>query len=198
MAVRRRAEFLDVFLRGAGPSLELLGAFALGLLVVGLAANLGYELLMAPAQSLATAWRPVVAIALCTGLAYLLYWLDGRRERVVEVNVDESRLAPPRAGLIWLFGTGAVRPPPVCARSPQTGRRRRPLLAGDARRLSGRARSIQPTFPAARRTKGPTRLHPFYIKELQVGSLPGGADDPRAGGRRRGPGASPTHCRHYG
>jgi hypothetical protein len=104
--MKRRAEFLDVFLRSAGPSFELLGAFALGLLVVGLLANLGYDLLAAPADNLPGAWRPAVAAAILTSLAYLLYRRDRRRGRVVRALVDESRLAPPHPGLIWLFGPG--------------------------------------------------------------------------------------------
>lgn len=104
--MRRRAEFLDAFLRGAGPSPELLGAFALGLLVVDLVANLAYSLLTAPAESLPVAWGPLVAILLLTGLAYLLYRRDRRRGRAVEMRVDESRLAPPHTGLIWLLGPG--------------------------------------------------------------------------------------------
>jgi len=104
--MRRRAEFLDVLLRGAGPSPELLGAFGLGLLVVGLLGDVIYSLLTAPADTLSTAWRPGAAVLLLTGLAYLLYWQDRRRGRTVRAAVDESRLAPPHAGLIWLFGPG--------------------------------------------------------------------------------------------
>jgi hypothetical protein len=104
--MKRRAEFLDVLLRGAGPSLELLGAFALGLLVVGLLGDVTYDLLTAPADSLPIAWRPTAAALILTGLAYLLYRLDRRRLRTVRAVVDESRLAPPHAGLIWLFGPG--------------------------------------------------------------------------------------------
>ena len=104
--MRRRAEFLDVFLRGAGPSPELLGAFALGLVVVGILGDLTYDLLTAPAAHLPAAWRPAVAAALLTGLAYALYRQDRRRWREVRAVVDESRLAPPHAGLIWLFGPG--------------------------------------------------------------------------------------------
>ena len=104
--MKRRAEFLDAFLRGVGPSRELLGAFALGLLVVGLLGDLIYDLLTAPTESLAVVWRPLVAAMLLTGLAYLLYRRDRRRGRVVQAAVDESRLAPPHAGLIWLFGPG--------------------------------------------------------------------------------------------
>jgi hypothetical protein len=104
--MKRRAEFLDVLLRGAGPSPELLGAFALGLLVVGLLGNVTYDLLTAPADSLTVAWRPAAAAVVFTGLAYLLYRQDRRRRRAVRAVVDESRLAPPQAGLIWLFGPG--------------------------------------------------------------------------------------------
>ncbi|MBN1815267.1 MAG: hypothetical protein JXA14_25770 [Anaerolineae bacterium] len=104
--MNRRSEFLDVLLRGAGPSPELLGAFALGLIVVGILGNLAYDMLIAPAGIWLAAWRPLVAAALLTGLAYLLYRLDRRRGRTVRAVVDESRLAPPHAGLIWLFGPG--------------------------------------------------------------------------------------------
>jgi hypothetical protein len=104
--VRRRAEFLDAFLRGTGPSPELLGAFGLGLLVVGLLGDMTYGLLTAPADTLPTLWRPGVAALLLTGLAYLLYRQDQRQRRTVRAVVDESRLAPPHAGLIWLFGPG--------------------------------------------------------------------------------------------
>ena len=104
--MRRRAEFLDVLLRGAGPSPELLGAFALGMLVVAVVGDQVYDLLVAPEQSLPTAWRTAVAAVVLTGLAYLLYWRDRQRRRAVRAVVDESRLVPPHAGLVWLFGPG--------------------------------------------------------------------------------------------
>jgi len=104
--MKRRTQFLDIFLRSAGPSPELLGAFALGLLVVGILGDVAYDLLTAPADNLRVAWRPVAAAVLLTGLAYLLYRRDRGRGREVQAVVDESQLAPPRAGLIWLFGPG--------------------------------------------------------------------------------------------
>lgn len=106
--MNRRVEFLDVLLRGAGPSPELLAAFALGLLMVGILGNLVYDLLLAPVTVWGVLWRPLLASALLTGLAYLLYQRDRRRERRVRVEIDESRLAPPHAGLIWLLGPGPV------------------------------------------------------------------------------------------
>jgi len=104
--MKRRAEFLDILLRGAGPSPELLGAFGLGVLVVGLLGDIVYGLLTAPAESLPIVWRPGIAVLILTGLAYLLYRRDRRQTRAVQAAVDESRLAPPHAGLIWLFGPG--------------------------------------------------------------------------------------------
>jgi hypothetical protein len=104
--MRRRAEFLDVLLRGAGPSPELLGAFALGLLVVAVVGDQVYDLLIAPERSLPVVWRTVVAAGVLIGLAYLLYRRDRRRRPAVRAVVDESRLVPPHAGLVWLFGPG--------------------------------------------------------------------------------------------
>lgn len=106
--MNRRSEFLDVLLRGAGPSLALLGAFALGLMVVGVLGNLVYDLLVGPETILGVIWRPLATSLLLTGLAYLLYQRDRKRQRTVRVEIDESRLAPPHAGLIWLLGPGPV------------------------------------------------------------------------------------------
>ena len=164
---RQRAEFLDALLRGAGPSLELLGAFALGLLVVGLLGDLTYDLLTAPADSLSIAWRPVAAAAVFTGLAYLLYRRDRRHGRAVRATVDESRLAPPHAGLIWLFGPGPFE---------------HLLSALDHHRKDGGAthcwlvmQDIKPVREAFARLSQQlleqeveTQLHLSYIKELDV------------------------------
>lgn len=165
--MRRRAEFLDVLLRGAGPSLELLGAFALGLLVVGLLGDVTYSLLTAPPDNLAIAWRPVAAALVLTGLAYLLYRQDQRRGRRVRAAVDESRLAPPHAGLIWLFGPGQFA---------------HLLFALDHHRKGGGAthcwlvmQDITPVREAFNQLsqqlleqETTTQLHPFYIEQLDV------------------------------
>lgn len=102
--MNRRNDFLDVFLRGSGPSVELLAAFFLGLIVVGVLSNWLFTVLTAGLDALRLG--PLVASLLLTGTAYFLYWDDRRRTRTVEVEVDESRLAPAHAGLIWLFGPG--------------------------------------------------------------------------------------------
>jgi hypothetical protein len=106
--MNRPTKFVDVLLRGAGPTPELLTAFALGLLMAAILGNLVYDLLVTPGAVWGVLWRPLLASALLTGLAYALYECDRRRERNVEVDIDESRLAPPHAGLIWLLGPGPV------------------------------------------------------------------------------------------
>jgi hypothetical protein len=96
--------FLDILLRGSGPSLELLGAFALGLIMIGILSNLAYDLLVLPGSVLPVFWQPLAASLILIVAAYLLFWIDQRRWRAVAVKVDESRLAPAHAGLIWLLG----------------------------------------------------------------------------------------------
>jgi hypothetical protein len=164
--MRRRAEFLDVLLRGAGPSPALLTAFALGLLVVGLVGDLSYDLLTAPAENLAIVWRPVAAAVALTGLAYLLYRRDRRRMRVVEAVVDESRLAPPHPGLIWLFGPGSFE---------------HLLFALQHHRQGGGAhcwlimQNVEPVRETLTRLSQQlvdqgmaTQLHPVYIQQLEM------------------------------
>jgi len=164
--MKRRAEFLDVFLRG-GPSPELLCAFALGLLVVGLLADLFYDLLTAPVDSLSVVWRPAAAALILTGLAYALYQQDRRRGRAVRAVVDESRLAPPHAGLIWLLGPGPLD---------------HLLFALEHHRRGGGAahcwlvmQNVEPVREALNQLSqrllergATTRLHPVYVQQLDV------------------------------
>ena len=163
----RRNEFLDTFLRGAGPSLELLLAFALGLLVVGIISNLAYDLLMAPEGSLAVAWRSLVVSALLTSLAYLLYRRDRQRGRTVQVNVDESRLAPPYAVLVWLLGPGLFEHLLVTLEHHQKGGGGAHcwLVMQDTERV--RQAFSQLSQQLLERGMS-TRLHPIYIQELDV------------------------------
>ena len=99
-------EFLKVLLSGGGPSGWLWAAFALGLLFFGILANLIFSLVLAPAETWPGAWRPAVIVAAVFLLAYVCFSLDRRRKPRIESGVDESRLAPPHKGLIWLFGPG--------------------------------------------------------------------------------------------
>ncbi|GIV76869.1 MAG: hypothetical protein KatS3mg050_1263 [Litorilinea sp.] len=103
----RRSAFLDVVLRGAGPTLELLGAFAIGLLVVGVLSNLAYDLLVHPPVGVWAIVRALVAVAVLMAVAYFFYRLDRRRQRILRANVDETRLARPCAGLVWILGPGS-------------------------------------------------------------------------------------------
>jgi hypothetical protein len=104
--MRRQAEFLDVLLRGAGPSVELLSAFALGLLMVGILSNLVFQLLTEPGVAPPAIGRVLLTALLFTGLAYALYQRDRSRRRTVQAEVDEGRLAPPHPRLIWILGPG--------------------------------------------------------------------------------------------
>ncbi len=165
--MNRHSEFLDAFLRGAGPSLELLGAFALGLLVVALLGDLTYDLLTAPAASLPVAWRPASAALLLTGLAYLLYRLDRRHARAVRAAVDESRRAPPHAGLIWLFGPGAFEHLLFALQHHREG--------GGAAHCWLVMQDIEPVREAFGQLSQrllerdvATQLHPVYIQDLDV------------------------------
>ena len=164
--MRRQNEFLDIFLRGTEPSLGLLLAFALGLLVVGILSNLAYDLL-AVGGDWPAVWRPVVASALLTAFAYVLYWVDRRRRQRVQATVDESRLSPPHAGLVWLFGPGRFDHLVYALKHHQTG--------------SGGTHCwlvMQDTEPVQRAfslltqqllEEGiTTHLHPVYIEELDV------------------------------
>ena len=165
--MERQSDFLNVFLRGTGPSLKLLGAFVSGLLVVGIASNLVYDLLMAPEGSWTVAWKSVVASLLLTGVAYLLYWHDRHYRRRVMVDVDEGRLAPPRAGLIWLLGPGRFDHLLFALGHHQKG-------GGGTHcwLVMQHTEKVQHAFSQLSQElieRGiSTRLHPVYIEELDV------------------------------
>lgn len=164
--MNRRNEFLDVFLRGAEPSLGLLLAFFLGLLVVGILSNLVYDLLIVGGDCPAV-WRLVVALILPTILAYVLYWVDRRRKQRVQAAVDESRLSPPHAGLVWLFGPGRFDHLVYALKHHQAGNGGTHcwLVMQDTEPVQ-RAFSLltQQLLDEAITT----HLHPVYIEELDV------------------------------
>lgn len=99
--MNRQAGFWHIFL--GGPASEMLGAFAIGVLVVAVGGNLLYDLLMGATLHWRTVGTTLLASVLMTAGAYGLYRRGQRRTRV-EVAVDESQQAPARRGLIWLFG----------------------------------------------------------------------------------------------
>ena len=102
----RRTNFLQAFLIEAGPSPQLLSAFLLGLLVIGVAGNFVYALVTTPQQVTPIWWQPALAIAAGTALAYLLYWTDQRAGRKVTITFDEGSAPPGHKGLVWLLGPG--------------------------------------------------------------------------------------------
>jgi hypothetical protein len=167
--MNRRSEFFDILLRGSGPSAELLGAFALGLLVVGILSNLAYDLVLDPLTILPQLWQPLIASLILTGLAYLLYQLDRRRWRKVEVSVDESRLAPPHAGLIWLLGPQIEHLMVALAYHRQSGGGLHCWLV-----MQSRQEAVQQAFDQLSNQilehGWETRLHPVYIDQLDAQS----------------------------
>ena len=102
--MKRKTEFWEVFL--GGPSSELVGAFALGMLVIAILGDLLYDLLTGQTFTVWTIVAPVLAMMAGTGRAYCLYRRASGRPRNVDIVFDESRLAPAHAGVIWLFGPG--------------------------------------------------------------------------------------------
>lgn len=92
-----------------GATLALLSVFIIGVLVMGLLSNLTYGVLT-DAGSLG--WSAVLRVAAACGvlvvIAYGLYWRERRKLSRVQVILDESRLAPPHRGLIWMLGPGPV------------------------------------------------------------------------------------------
>jgi len=168
-SVKQQSDFLDVFLRGSGPSLQLLGAFALGLLVVGLLSNLLYDLLVSPAETIGAIWLPVTAVLILTGLSYLLYWLDRRRESSIQAVFDESRLAPPHSGLIWLFGPGPVEHLLFALKHHQ-----RDDGPGHCWLVMQDTRTIREAFSKLTQQIAEqglrTQLHPVYINQLDAGA----------------------------
>ena len=166
--MERRASFFDVFLRGAGPSPELLGAFALGLLVIGILGDLLYELLTTPQDVLSAVWQTLVASAVFTVLAYLLYRRDLQRKRKVQAVVDERRIAPPHAGLIWMLGPGRFDHLLFALRHHQQGGGATDcwlVMQSDVEPVRQAFSQLSQQLVEQRMT---TRLHPFYIPKLDV------------------------------
>lgn len=165
--MKRQSDFLDALLRGAGPSVELLGAFAMGLLVVGVLGNLMYDLTVAPGDVTPVFWRPLLAALVFTGVAYFLYRLDYRRKTHIQVSVDESRLAPPYAGLISLFGPNVGTLPVALKHHWQGGGARHCWLV----RQSG-LESVQKAYEelvSQLMAEGiNTQIHPVYIDKLDA------------------------------
>jgi len=95
--------FLKAFLHVHELTPEFIGVIILGLFAVNLSGSLVFELLTEPRHELI---RPFLALVLITALAVFLYHRNRRRYRSLHVYVDETRLAPSRAGIIWLFGPG--------------------------------------------------------------------------------------------
>jgi len=101
--MKRLTRFWTVLL--GAPSSKVLFAFTIGVLVVALLGNLCYDVLMGEVTRARWpyALRTLIVGGASIGLAYLWY-CRVYQHLEINVNVDESRVAPQRRGLIWLFG----------------------------------------------------------------------------------------------
>jgi hypothetical protein len=159
------AKFWYYFLFG-GPSPALLGAFTLGLLVVGVLSNLAYDLLIGQVP-LSALWMPLSGSVVLTGVAYGLYRRDQQRKVHVGVNVDESRLAPAHAGLIWLFGPGGFDHllHALSHHHRAGGAQHCWLVMQDSLPVKQAFARLSEALPER---ELPTRLHPVYVHDLSV------------------------------
>ncbi len=104
-----RSEFWELLLSlRAGATLTLLSIFVIGVLLMGLVSNTLYSLLVDPASLGVGMARVLLFCGVLVAAAYGLYWREQHKPRRVQVVLDESRLAPPHRGLVWLLGPGSV------------------------------------------------------------------------------------------
>jgi hypothetical protein len=95
---------------GSGESPWLIVTFFLGVIALGVLSNLVFSVAFAPGDLPPdSVLRTLIVIAVCVGLAYLAYRYDlyaAWHTRRFSASFDESQLAAPHAGLIWLLGPG--------------------------------------------------------------------------------------------
>lgn len=165
---RPRANFLQAFLIEAGPSPQLLAAFVIGLLVIGVAGNLAYALVTTPQQVAPVLWQPLLAIAGGAALAYLLWWSDQRNGRKVTLTFDEGDAPPGHAGLIWLLGPGNFDHLLAALqhhRDRGGGQHCWLLMQGDSMPVRN---TFADVTKAVETEQGTTQLHPVYLPKPDV------------------------------
>jgi len=161
--MNRRLGFWAVFL--GGPASGLMGAFALGVLVISLLSSLCYDLLAGAVVEWRTVLPPLLVSVVMTGVAYGLYRRTQRRV-AVNVAVDESRRAPARAGLIWLFGPNYAHLLTALRHHQQGGGGTHCwLVLQDSPALHEAFQQCTAALVAAELTP---RLYPVYLQRLDV------------------------------
>jgi sensor histidine kinase regulating citrate/malate metabolism len=97
---------------GSGDRRSFIVIFALGIVAVGMTSNLAYDWVTDPAGLPWTArlWT-LAAVAACILIAYLVYRFSMRlepKQSAFRANVDVTRLAPARSGLILFMSKGKI------------------------------------------------------------------------------------------
>lgn len=165
--MKKQTEFWKILLGSSGPTWELIGAFALGLLVVALLGNLAYDLLVLDERWWVDVIGVLAAALLLVGAAYGLFVRDQRRKQNVQVTVDESRLAPAHQGLIWLLGPGRFDHLWFAIRHHQQrgGGRHCWLVMQETTKVR---QAFSQLAQALTDQSNPIQLHPVYIQSLDV------------------------------
>lgn len=165
--MKRRTEFLDILLRGSGPSTELLIAFFFGLLIIGILSNLAYDLILGLDEWLWNTIKAILASAVLIGVAYWFYYQHSNRATQIDIEVDESRLAPPHKGLIWLFGPGTFNHLLFSLKYhfQNGGATHCWLVMQNTEKVKRNQNQLLEELLKENIT---TKLHPVYIKELDV------------------------------
>jgi hypothetical protein len=165
--MKRLTRFWTVLL--GAPSSKVLFAFAIGVLVIALLGNLCYDALMGEVSRARWpyALRTLIVGGVSVGLAYLWYCRVYQRLEI-NVDVDESRIAPQRRGLIWLFGPNYKHLfTTLKHHQHENGPEHCWLILEDTPLIQEKRQAFE---QQARALDLPTAFHPITIRRLDVQS----------------------------
>ena len=190
--MNRRWGFWAAFL--GGPASGLMSAFALGVLVVSLLSDLCYDLLAGAPVQRQTVIQTLVISGVMTIIAYVLYRRTQGRVSM-GIAVDESQLAPARAGLIWLLGPNYDHLLTALRHHCQGGGGAHCwLVLQDSPAMQDTFQRCAAAVVAAELT---TRLYPVYLRRLDAQSASRGAGGFGTRGGRSRADHGRRHCRYH-